>query len=197
VRRLRILFGLLVGAVALAGCTLVSTTPTAQTIAPKNVPFGLLGRTIPGTNNGRVRFISQPVYIVDATGHLAPSSRIVPSPPVLESVIRQLIIGPTKIESFAGYTSALPKDLIILSANFRDDIGYIDLATTLSKLPRDQETLAVGQMVLTARDVGYTLGLSIKGIEITVAGVPQDLPIPGGHEEHLVTTADFSSLLNS
>jgi hypothetical protein len=196
-RRLRLLLGLLVGALALSSCTLVSTTPSPQTVQPKNVPFGLLGKTIPGTNNGRVVFISQPVYIVDATGHLAPSSRIVPSPPVLESVLRQLIIGPTKIESFAGYTSALPKNLIIVSANFRDDIGYIDLATSLSKLPRDQETLAVGQMVLTARDVGYTLGIAVKGIEITDAGVPQDLPIPGGHEEHLVTTEDFSSLVNS
>jgi hypothetical protein len=196
-RRLRVLLALLVGAVALSGCTFVSTTPSPQTITPKNVPFGLLGRTIPGTNNGRVRFISQPVYIVDATGHLAPSSRIVPSPPSLESVLRQLIIGPTKIESFAGYTSALPKNLIVLSARFGGDVGYVDLATPLSKLPRGQEVLAVGQMVLTARDVGLTLDIGVKGIEITVAGVPQNLPIPGGHEERLVTPADFQHLSNS
>jgi hypothetical protein len=193
----RLILGLVVGAVALSGCTLVSTTPSPQKVSPKDVPFGLLGKTIPGTNNGRVVFISQPVYIVDVTGHLAPSSRIVPSPPVLESVLRQLIIGPTKLEAASGYTSALPKNLIILSANFRADIAYVDLATSLSKLPHDQETLAIGQMVLTARDVGYTLGIAVKGIEITVAGVPQDLPIPGGHEERLVTTEDFSSLLNS
>jgi hypothetical protein len=197
VRRLRVLLGLLVGAVALSGCTLVSTTPAPQQITPKYVPFDLLGKTIPGTNNGRVRFISQPVYIVDATGHLAPSSRIVPSPPVLESVLRQLIIGPTKIESFAGYTSALPKNLILLSASFRDGIGYIDLASTLANLPRGQEILAVGQMVLTARDVGYTLGVTVKGIEITVAGVAQDSPIPSGRDERLVTPEDFEHLTNS
>jgi Sporulation and spore germination len=196
-RRLRILLGLFVGALALSGCTLVSTTSSPQTIAPKNVPFCLRCKTIPGTNNGSVRFISQPVYIVDASGHLAPTSRIVPAPPVLESVLRQLIIGPTKIETFAGYTSALPKNLIILSASFRGDVGYVDLATTLSKLPRGQEVLAIGQMVLTARDVGVTLGVAVKGVEITVAGVLQDLPIPGGHEEHLVTPADFQPLSNS
>ncbi|MGB8196376.1 MAG: GerMN domain-containing protein [Acidimicrobiales bacterium] len=195
--RLRTLLGLLVGAMALSGCTLVSTTSSPQTIAPKNVPFCLRCKTIPGTNNGSVHFISQPVYIVDVTGHLAPSSRIVPSPPVLESVLRQLIIGPTKIESFAGYTSALPKSLIILSASFRGDVGYVDLATTLAKLPRGQEVLAVGQMVLTARDVGLTLGIAVKGIEITVGGVPEDLPIPGGHEERLVTPVDFQHLTNS
>src|SRR5580698_4533916 len=184
-------------ALGLAGCTLVPTSKTPQMIGPKQVGLGLLGKTIPGTKNGRVRFISQPVLLVDATGHLAASSRIVPSPPVLVSVLRQLIIGPTKIESFAGYTSALPKNLIVLSANFHGDIGYVDLATSLSKLPRGQEVLAVGQMVLTARDVGLTSDMAIKGIEITVGGVPQDLPIPGGHVERLVTPDDFQALTNS
>jgi hypothetical protein len=193
---LRLLLGLLLGAFALAGCTLVPTASSPQLIGPK-VPFGLLSKTIPGTNNGRVRFISQPVLMVDATGHLAPLSRIVPSPPVLESVLRQLIIGPTKIESFAGYTSALPKNLVLLSASFRGDVGYIDLASTLSKLTRSQEVLAVGQLVLTAHDVGLTLDIPVKGIEITVAGVTQSSPLPNGHTALFVTTRDFQRLLNS
>ncbi len=197
-RRARsILLGLFLGALALAGCTLVPTASSPQLIAKGHVPFGLLGRTIPGTNHGRVRFISQPVFLVDATGHLSASSRIVPSPPVLASVLRQLIIGPTKFESFGGYTSALPKNLIVLTASFRSGVGYIDLATTLSKMPRSQEVLAVGQLALTAHDVGIALGLRVKGIEITVAGVAQDSPIPGGREANLVTTQDFSSLLNA
>lgn len=195
--RVRTLLGLALGALALAGCTLVPTASSPQLIAPKHVPFGLLGRTIPGTKQGRVRFISQPVFLVDATGHLSASSRIVPSPPVLASVLRQLIIGPTKIETFAGYTSALPKNLIVLSASFRSGIGYVDLATTLSNMPRSQEVLAVGQLALTAHDVGVTLNIHVKGIEITVAGVAQDSPIPGGHEANLVTTDDFASLLNA
>jgi hypothetical protein len=181
---------------ALAGCTLVPTSKSPQLIEPKQVGLGLLGKTIPGTKNGRVRFISQPVLLVDATGHLTPSSRIVPSPPVLESVLRQLIIGPTKIESFAGYTSALPKNLIILSASFRSGIGYIDLGSSLSKLSRGQEVLAVGQLVKTSYDVGVTLAIEVRGVEITVAGVVQRSPIPDGHEAYLVTSQDFESLLN-
>jgi hypothetical protein len=175
-------------ALALAGCSLVPTSKTPQLIAPKQVGLSILGKTIPGTNNGRVRFISVPVYIVDATGHLSASSRIVPSPPVLESVLRQLIIGPTAIEAQAGYTSALPKNLIILSASFRGGIGYIDLGSSLAKLPRGQEVLAVGQMVLTSHVVGLTLGIADRGIEITVAGVAQDSPIPGGREANLLNS---------
>jgi spore germination protein GerM len=83
---------------------------------------------------------------------------------VLASVLRQLIIGPTKTESFAGYTSALPKTLVILSASFRSGVGYVDLASTLTKLPRSQEVLAVGQLVLTAKDVGVTLGIQLPAI---------------------------------
>lgn len=195
-RKLRVPLGLLLGAIALAGCSLVPTASSPQLIPHKHVPFGLLSKTIPGTKNGRVRFISQPVYIVDATGHLAPSSRIVPAPPVLESVLRQLIIGPTKIESFAGYTSALPKNLVLLSASFRSGIAYIDLASSLSQLSRSQEVLAVGQLVLTAQKVGFTLAVDVKGIEITVAGVAQSSPLPGGHNAILVTPKDFQRLLN-
>jgi hypothetical protein len=191
----RVLLALFLGAVALAGCTLVPTSSSPQRI--QKVPFGLLGKTIPGTHNGRVRFITQPVFIVDVTGHLSPSSRIVPSPPVLASVLRQLIIGPTKTESFAGYTSALPKTLVILSASFRSGVGYVDLASTLTKLPRSQEVLAVGQLVLTAKDVGVTLGIQLKGIEITVAGVRQRLPLPNGHESNFVTPQDFQRLSNT
>jgi len=197
VRRVRILVGLILGALALAGCTLVPTASSPQIIGKSHVPFGLLDKTIPGIKNGRVRFISQPVFLVDATGHLSASSRIVPAPPVLESVLRQLVIGPTKFESLGGYTSDLPKSLIVLSASFRSGIGYIDLASTLAKMDHHQEILAVGQLVWTSHDVGITLGIHVKGIEILVAGVAQQSPLPGGHLANLVTTQDFQSLLNA
>jgi hypothetical protein len=192
VRRLRVVAALALGAVALSSCTLVPTGSKPADISPTHVPFGLLGRTIPGTNNGRIRFKTQPVYIVDVTGHLSPSSRIVPSPPVLASVLRQLVLGPTKFESLAGYTSALPRSLVILSASIKDGIGYIDLASSLSKLSRAKEVLAVGQLVLTAHNVGAN-----RGIEITIGGTAILAPLPNGHKSSHVTPADVQSLLNS
>jgi hypothetical protein len=192
VKRLRVVAALTLGAVALSSCTLVPTASHPANISPNHVPFGLLGKTIPGTNNGRIRFKTQPVYIVDVTGHLSPSSRIVPSPPVLASVLRQLVLGPTKFESSAGYTSALPRSLVILSASIKDGIGYIDLASSLSKLSRSREVLAVGQLVLTAHNVGAS-----RGIEITVGGSAVLAPLPNGRQRTLVTPADVQSLLNS
>ena len=178
-------------ALALAGCNLVPTAKSPVIISPKTVPFGLLGKTIPGTINGRVRFITQPVYIVDATGHLTASSRIVPTPPTLASVLRELVIGPTDIETSTGYTSALPSNLVILQAKVKKGIGYIALADSLSTLPVRQQVLALGQLVMTASDVGAT-----KGIEITVGGVAQPSLLPNGDTATVITANDYQSLLN-
>jgi hypothetical protein len=192
-RRTTVLGALALSAMLLSGCTLVPTASQPQTISPSHVPFSLLNKTIPGTNNGHVHFKTQPVYIVDATGHLAPSSRIVASPVALDSVLRQLVIGPTKIEGLAGYTSALPKNLVILSAVLRNGIGDVDIATSFGSMPRRQQVLAIGQLVLTAHDVAG----DTQGIEISVAGVLQLSPLPDGHDVHLVTPGDFQRLLDS
>src|ERR1019366_771809 len=102
-----------------------------------------------------------PVYIVDATNHLSPSSRIVPSPPSLATVIAQLLIGPTAIEKSAGYTSALPATLVMVSAAVGAGVGYLNFATPLNTLSRSNQLLAVGQLVLTAQEVGATNGIVI------------------------------------
>jgi spore germination protein GerM len=189
-RRLRVALIVGVAALALSSCTLVSPNTGPKAITSK-VPFGLLNQTIPGTNHARVRFVAQAVYFVDATGHLTPSSRIVYSPAALENVIAQLLLGPSAIESSAGYTSALPRKLVLVSADVKNQVGTINFATPLSTLSRMTQLLAVGQLVFTAYDVGAP-----KGIVIKVAGVTQDLLLPSGQRASLVTETDFLSLLN-
>lgn len=190
--KIRATIGLVGTALLLAGCTLVPTGSSPIVLPHKAVNFGLLDPTIPGTNGGRVVFVTQPVYVVDATGHLTPSSRIVPSPPNLDSVLRQLVLGPTLIESSAGYTSALPHDLVILQATInKNGLGTIALAKPLSLLTPAEEVLAVGQLVFTARAVGAT-----SGIEVTVGGVPERLRLPAGGTRVKVTETDYASLLN-
>lgn len=182
---------IVLGALVLSSCTLVSPDAAPVRIPVLPDPYGLFDQTIPGTNNARVRFITQPVYIVDATGHLAPLSRIVPSPPTLATVIEQLLLGPTAIETSAGYTSALPTNMVLVSATVRRQIGYFYFATPLSTLTKAQQLLAVGQLVLTAHDVGATTGIIIK-----VAGVAQRLLLPDGAHATLVSQKNFESLLN-
>ena len=80
---------------------------------------------------------------------------------------------------------------MVVSAKVRNAIGYIDFATSLSKLPRKQQLLAVGQLVLTAYVVG-----ALRGLEIRVAGVTQNLLLPNGKHATLATPKDFQNLLN-
>jgi spore germination protein GerM len=179
-----------VSAIALSSCTLVATNATPVRLAPTKVPFSLLSPTIPGTNNARVIFKTQPVYFVDATNNLTPESRIVPSPPALSTLVEQLIIGPTAIERSAGYSSDLPKKLVLISAKVEGQIGYVDLAAPLSRLTQEKQLLAVGQLVLTAYAVGATQGIVIK-----VAGVTQHLLTPSGKSTTLATPGSFAALL--
>ncbi len=190
-RRLRVVLVVLVGAMLLSGCTLVATSNAPSVVAKNKVSFGLENPTIPDTDNGRVRFITQPVYFIDATGHLSPASRLVTSPLTLSSVIDELLLGPTKIERFAGYSSDMPKDFVLVSATLNGKLGVVDVATPLSSLPRQDQILALGQLVLTAYDAGVTAGL-----EITVAGTPVSSLLPDGTRQLVATRADFASLLN-
>jgi hypothetical protein len=189
VKRVRAVLFVLAGALMLAGCTLVPTTESPSTIS--HVGFELLSPTIPGTDNGKVVFITRPIYIVDATGHLSPLSRIVPSPATLDSILGELLLGPTSIEGFAGYTSDLPKGFVLVGATLAHKIGVVNIATPLTSLPRQKQILALGQLVLTAYDVGAT-----AGIEITVAGTPRLSLLPNGSRKLIVNRADFASLLN-
>ena len=190
-RRARTLVGIMVAALLLSGCTLVPTASSPQIVPDAQIPYGLLDPTIPGTNGVSVQFITQPVWIVDATGHLDPASRIVPVPAELAAVLRQLILGPSSIERTAGYTSALPKDLVLVSASIQGGVAYINLATSLSHLSKARQILAVGQLVFTSKDMGAT-----TGVKILEAGHVQELLLPNGAHATLATPADFERLLN-
>ncbi|MHB1906179.1 MAG: GerMN domain-containing protein [Acidimicrobiales bacterium] len=189
-RTLRAL-GVAVAALSLAGCGLITPAAGPTSTPPSRVGFSLLSPTIPGTNHARVRFETEPIFIVDAAGHLSPTSRIVPSPPSIATVVGQLLAGPTAIERSAGFTSALPSDLVLIAATVRRHIGYVDLSGSLTHLPRPQELLAIGQLVLTAAYVGAT-----QGLQISLAGAIQSLPLPSGGHASVLTVAEYAGLLN-
>jgi len=79
----------------------------------------------------------------------------------------------------------------VITATVKNSIGYIDIATALTSLPRKQQILAVGQIVGTANDVG-----AFDGVVITVGGVVQETLLPNGRKSSLVTVKDYQKLLN-
>jgi hypothetical protein len=86
--------------------------------------------------------------------------------------------------------------LVVISAKIDKETGVFDFATSLNALAPKQRLLAVGQLVLTAYVVGVARGTPIRGIEIRVAGVTQNVLLPNGKHATLVTPSDFQSLLN-
>lgn len=179
-------------ALTLSACTFISPMSQPQLLSKGDISFDLLNRYIPQTNHARVRFRTQPIYLLDAGNHLVPSSRIVPSPIQLDSVLRQLLLGPSAIELSAGYTSALPATLVLVSAKIEHGIGVINLGNHLSRLGRTQEIRAEGQLVLTATAAGASVGVIID-----VADTRQVLPLPSGGHASFLTSNDFASLLNA
>ena len=190
-RRLRILVPVLLGALALSSCTLVSPNATPVRIPNSKVGLQLLSPTIPGTNGAHVRFNTQAVYIVDATGQLSPSSRIVPTPAALSTVIQQLLLGPSAIERSVGDSSALPTAWYSSRPRF--------ITRWRSQLRDVPSFAATGQ-----GDAGHRSTRSHRrpggGHERhrdQGGGVIQSLPTPSGKSLKLVTPQDFESLLDS
>lgn len=178
-------------ALALAGCGLITPAARPTAIPPSRVGFSLLSPTIPGTNHARVRFETEPIFLVDAAHRLAPASRIVPSPPTIATVVAQLLAGPTAIERAAGFRTELPAKLVLIAATIRQHVGYVDLSGSLAQLPRADELLAIGQLVLTTAYVGAT-----RGLEVSLAGAIQTLPLPDGGHATILTVSEFAGLLN-
>ena len=117
-----------------------------------------------------------------------------PSPPALATVIEQLLLGPTAIETSAGYTSALPEVARAgLGQACNDEIGYVELrARSLSTLSREKQILAMGQLVLTAYEVGANRG----DRDSKWRASPRRCCCPMARRTTLATPRDFHSLLN-
>ncbi len=179
-------------ALTLSACTYIGSNSAPIPVVKRDVGYGLMHRYIPGTVRGRVQFVTQPIYLLDASNHLVPSSRIVPSPIRLASVLEQLDLGPSAIERSAGYSSALPRDLVLISATLRHGVAVINFGTRLSALPLAVLLHAEGQLVLTATAAGAT-----RGVIIEVAETRQVLPIPNGKKVSYLTSNEFQSMLNA
>jgi hypothetical protein len=191
-RNLRSLLLIALGGVVLSACTAIPTSTTPQALPNSHVPFGLENQTIPGTKGAKVQFETKPIYFIDASNRLAPASRIVASPPTLDDVLNQLLIGPSAIEQSAGYVTALPRGILLLSASVKNGVGYISFTDSLTKLPEAERVLAEGEIAMTAVDAGAT-----NGVQISVGSLGEELITPSGKTVNQLSASDFTHLLSN
>jgi hypothetical protein len=177
-----------IASVALAGCTYVPTQTVSQPISKGAVPFGLLARSLPGTNGAHVSFTTQPIYLLDAGNKLTPLGRIVPTPVTLTDALNQLVRGPSTSERAGGYKTAIPTSTVIIAAAIVNGTAFISLG---AHLPASNFNLAMAELVYTAHAAGAD-----GGIEILIGGVVQVITLPSGATSAVLEPSDYASYAN-
>jgi hypothetical protein len=185
----RAVLALVVSALALSSCTLVSTSSSPTLINDNDVPLGLLGPTIPFTDFARVTFVSREIYLVNRAQLVVPESRLVTSPPSLFAVLYHLTQGPTTQEQSLGVTTQLPASLVVIQAGITNGVGSIEVNTALTLIPPVGRRIAVAQLLFTAMAMGAT-----QGIRITINQLPFSLTLANGAKVSLITPGELSYL---
>ena len=188
-RKLRVILGLFLGAVLLSSCSLIPQSKGPVTVAKEKVPFGLLDKNIPGTNTS-VQFTQTPVYLVRA-GRLVVSNRVVTSPVQVVDALNQLLLRVSEKESAAHLRTAIPRGLQILQVSVLNGVARVNLAASISAFNLLENSVAVGQVVLTAQAAGAR-----SGVVFAIEGVSQDAMVPSGKTVPRVYGYLYSRLVN-
>jgi hypothetical protein len=182
----------LVACAGLAGCGVpIDTQPTA--LSKSGIPFGLLAPTSPVTTPTTAPSpveVPVQIYLVSPTGHLVPAARDVPvSAPDLASVLGALVLGPTDAEAAAGLQSALSAQTTILGATIASGVATVNMGGAFGQLVGPPQIEAVAQIVFTASGLP-----GVSGVTFELSGVPVEVPVAGGAQVPLATTAQFAPL---
>lgn len=131
------------------------------------------------------------IYLVQDPD-LVRRTRVAAAPVTPESVLSIVAKGATDREREEGIRSALGSTtLVIESLSTQDQKMVIDLATGFTELPGEEQTLLIGQVVLSMFE-----NFRFSSIEITVAGEPTAVLGPGGEViERPILPSDFRPLV--
>lgn len=127
------------------------------------------------------------VYLIQE-GSLVARPRVAPDPLSLPGIVSILASGPTARELDSGLRTAIGETVLALETVSIDSrIITIELSESFGDLPGDEQTLLVGQLVLT-----LTENFSIDGVVFNLDGEPTPILGPGGEVlERPVTAADY------
>lgn len=186
--------GLAAGAVLAA--LLAACSPGAQeqpdVIAKRDVPFQLLDTTSTSTHASEPDDAAPDfsIYLVAGERLVALPRSSNGAPPSPGTALHALLEGATDVEDQVGITSAIPNGTRILRLTRSGPELGIDLARGIIT-PAADETLAVGQLVLTATSLA-----GIEQVRFRVDGTTVQVPTGDGTlAEGAVTRAQYEELL--
>jgi spore germination protein GerM len=113
--------------------------------------------------------------------------------PTPRAVMLELLKGPNAHEDERGITSALPRDLVLISARAGAGVMTVDVSAQLLDEPAPQLQLAIAQIVFTASELD-----GVREVRIRVDGTNRPWPDGQGELQTApLTTYDYPGLVES
>jgi hypothetical protein len=178
IRRRRGLVALIAIPLTLAACA-VPTQSGPSTIAPSHVPFNLLNPTPPTTTTTQPNpssLVPVKIYYLSPTEQLLAVNRVVVLPAALTSVLTALVAGPTSSETSNGITTAIPNNVMVLSAVAQGAVVTVNFNEAFGQITGASTEQSVSQVVAT---VAAQNGLS-TGVIFEIDGQRTSVPIASG-----------------
>ncbi|MGI8792448.1 MAG: GerMN domain-containing protein [Acidimicrobiales bacterium] len=167
--------GLVVAAmVVLVGCG-VPLDREPRTLAADKVPYQLLEQattTTSTTTSLAVPTVDVPVYFV-LNSRLVEVIRKITQSPSVNKAVNALLNGPEDTEEATGLRTAVSPNLKVEVGKLEAGVVTINLGSEFSKLPRDEQQLALAQLVWTATGIG-----GVSGVVFTLEGKDIEVVLP-------------------
>lgn len=133
---------------------------------------------------------SEKLFLV-REGHLVPVMRSLTAEPTAESLISDLLAGPTDAERSAGITSALSGTTLIKGVRLAEERAVIELAAEIQGNSRTDEVLAFAQVVCTLTSLPGISHVSFVHDQQLI-GVPR---ADGSLSQRPLSLSDYASLI--
>lgn len=182
-------------ALALAAACGVPVDPEPRALPAEDLPSGIFEQVTTTTQpsaSGVEPTLTVDLYLV-SRGRLVAVPRTVFEPATLGQVLGALLTGPADLEALAGLETAIDGRTRLLEASIEDGVAHLNLSEGFLNTPTQAQILALGQLVLTATQLG-----GVELVDLQLGGQPlRDVPTADGTlEADLLTRSDYEGLLS-
>jgi spore germination protein GerM len=166
-----------------AGCAL-PTQGSPSAIPASRVPFHLLDPHPPTTTTTQPKPsppVSTKVYFLNANANnaLTPANRLVNAPAQLPAILTVLVSGPSSVEEASGLTTAIPSDVVVLSAaQSSPNVVTVNFNTAFEQISGTATEQAVAQVVATVVDNTSPA----TGVVFEIDGTHINVPVANGSD---------------